>query len=290
MSHADVQEELNTWYDTAKSLKQRYLNSTSAIERKAIAKEFNQCKIYPYLDNHNIDLDFKRNTFALINRFNKERIKEYYTDSEKLHQAYLKSNYFNLKFIDKIDHSIMFSFDFSPKDLAKKINNTRTSQKHKINAILDLIDNGIPRDIILAPLNSATTPVMYSNVANILEAVAILGIDTVRNQSTFKAIEKKLDAVNLYNLSELKRFSRELITALHIQFANRLNTPIPKTEIQQIMQTLYNNHSIISKNGKPFKVTQTTISDYYTANINNQKRTCTLFALLPHLNEKIQAN
>ena len=106
----------------------------------------------------------------------------------------------------------------------------------------------------------------------------------------FKAIEKKLDAVNLYNLSELKRFSRELITALHIQFANRLNTPIPKTEIQQIMQTLYNNHSIISKNGKPFKVTQTTISDYYTANINNQKRTCTLFALLPHLNEKIQAN
>lgn len=289
MPYNEVLVELKTWYEIAKTLKQSYLNSSSAIEKNAIAKEFKKCNIYKYLDTHNIEDDFKRNTFALINRYNGERVTEYYSDGEKLHQAYLNSNYFNVSFIDKIDHSLKFNFDFSPKDLVAKINNKRTTQKEKINAILDQYNKGIARDKILAPFNSADASEMYSNVSNIIDAVNIWGIDAVRNETAFKAIEKKLDAAKLFNRSEQQRFSPQLITSLHNLFANRLKTQIPQTEIKQELQKIYNEFGIISKNGKQFKVTQSTIEDYYDCKVNNATRTYTLISLLPYLADKIQA-
>ncbi|MFV0590894.1 MAG: hypothetical protein ACK5M7_05880 [Draconibacterium sp.] len=287
MSHDEVLEELNTWFITATALKERYLTSTSATQKQAISKEFKKCSIYPYLDTPDIEHDFKRNTFALINRYNKERVAEYYTNGEKLNQAYLKSNYFDVSFTDKIDRS--FNFDFNPKDLVKKISNKRTSQKDKINAILEQIRRGIPANTIQGLFKDASLAEMYSNISNIIEAVELIGIETVRTKTTFKAIEKMLHNARLLKRSDDKRFSPELISSLHKLFASRMGEQIPKTDTKQALQTLYSSYGILAKNGKPFKVTLTTILEYYDSKKNNQKDTYTLHSLWPHLAEKIQA-
>jgi len=159
-------QELKEWMKTAEFLKDRYNQATNQKDKNSIEKQFKKCLIYPYLQTPNLESAFKRNTFSLINKYNKERIISYYS-SETLCQAYKhETEYFDVTYLDEIDRS--FSFDFSPKDIAKRYNNPKISQKDIIKDIVQQLEMGINSDSILSSLKDATTAERYEDVSNVI--------------------------------------------------------------------------------------------------------------------------
>jgi len=285
LTQEEAVQELDVWFQTAQSLKQRYNNATMSNEKKAIEKEFKNCRIYPFLETPNLECEFKRNTFSIINKYSTERVKSYYS-GEKLLQAYEDSEYFNIDYIDSIDHS--FTFDFSLKDLAKRYNNPNILQKTIILDIIEQLEKGITSESILSSLKNATNAERYKDVQAVIEAYKLLGRTKLKN--TFKAINKDFKSAKLFQTSEQKRFSSEVINEIITEFEHDIKKQIPKSDINERLQKIYYKYSLVKKTGIPLVVTQLMIFDYFDGNNNNEDRTYTLINILPDIYEKSKIN
>ena len=283
LTYPEAVHELNLWFETAKHLQDKYNQTTNLRDKKSIEKEFKICKIYPYLDTPNLESKFKRNTFSIINKYNKERINAYYS-SETLKQAYEnETKYFDLTYFDKIDRS--FSLDSSSKDIAKRYNNPNTSQKTIIQDIKEQLDKGITSESILSSLKNSTNAERYNDVHTVIQAYKLLGRNKLKN--TFKAIDKDYQSAKLFQTSEMNRISPDVIHEIMAEFAIDLNKHILKTDINNRLQKIFDKYSFIKKSGIPLTVTQKTIFDYYEGNENNEDRTYTLTNILPDILSKL---
>ena len=286
LTYEESVQELNVWFDFAKHLKEKHKQATNSNDKKSIEKQFKKCLIYPYLETPNLESAFKRNTFSIINKYNKERIKAYYSNETLKHAYEQETGYFDITYIDEIDRS--YNFDFSPKDIAKRYSNPKTTQKVIIQDIVQQLEKGIPSDTILSCLKDASISERYDDVSNVIEAYKLLGRNNLKN--TFKAIDKDLKAAKLFQSSELKRFSPDVISEIMAEFTPYLKKQIPKTDINERLQKIYDKYSLVKKTGIPFKITQKTIFDYYTKRINNETCTYTLIDILPEILANLQSN
>ena len=286
LTNEQVREELETWYKTATNIKQRYDESTSSTEKKALIKEFKNSKIYPYLDTPDLEHAFKRNTFSIINKYNEERVTSYYTDGVKLKQAYEKAGYFDVSYTDLIKRVYSLNLE---KDLVKPFCRKRTTQKEKIQSVITQLESGIPAATILTFFKDPSIATQFDEVSTIIEAVQLLGIEEVRTKSTIKAIKKYLELAKRFKASEEKRFSKEVILKFKEEFDHLLNTHIHREIIKQKIEKIYANYGFIKENGNPFRITNDTIREYYTCKVNNEKKTCMLISLLQDMDAKIQS-
>lgn len=280
-----IDETLQQWYKTAKDLKERYNATTSEIVKKAILHEYKKSPIFPYLDTPDFQSEFKINMFSLLNKIYVERVKSCYGDSHKLIQAYSDADYFNITHIDAFDYTLTLD----SLDLPFSRMNKNTPQREQIQAILTQLQLGVEPNHILILLKNTTTSDQYVNAQTVIEAVLLLGIDTVSKKTTFKAIEQLLESEKQYQLSEQKRKSEEVIQKIKDEFSVDLKTPILKAQIKQRLEKIYSQYDFTKMGGKPFSVTLSTIEDYFECKSNNQTRTYTLNGLKPELEAKLTA-
>ena len=126
-----------------------------------------------------------------------------------------------------------------------------------------------------------------TRIVLIIEAITILGTDRVGKLKTYSSIESQLIIEKESQIEENKRFSEEIIKAITVEFGTQPNLSIPKKEIQNRLQLIYDKFQIKKKADKLFKVTQSTIEDYYLHSNNKEKQTYTLKSLKPDLLAKI---
>ena len=107
LTEEQVKREFEEWKISYLALIERYKNSTETISKNAIEKEIRKGSIYPYLNKP----DYTVNDFAVVNRYNEERVKGYYSLESELIKAYSNSGTFNPIYIDKIDRTFNFNFD-----------------------------------------------------------------------------------------------------------------------------------------------------------------------------------
>lgn len=286
MSHEESVEELNTWYQTAKYLQEEYNNTTNINTKNSLEKDFKKCNIYPYLENPNLSSQFKRNTFSIINRYNKDRVKAYYSEDNLKHAYECETAYFDLTYTDDRDKS--FNFDSISNEYVRRFQNSKTPQNQIIQNVIDQLNKDITANSILSCLKEQKYAERHNDVLTVIEAYKLLGPNKLK--TTFKAIETDYQAAKLFQLSETKRFSPEVIAEISSEFREDLNKPILKTEANSRLQMIFDKYSLIKNSGKPFKVTDKTIHEYFNAKSNNQNRTYTLINVLPELISKIQSN
>ena len=278
LTYDESVKELNLWFETAQHLQEKYKKNTDTKDRQSIEKEFKSCNIFPYLETPNLESAFKRNTFSIINRYNNERVKGYYT-GEKLRDAYQNdTNYFELTYIDDIDRT--FNFNFS-SDRAKHFCNTKTPQKTIIQDIIEQLDKGLDPQTILSSLKDVATAERYDDIETVTKAYKLLGSSKLKN--TFKAIKKDYKTAELFQLSEQKRYSQSVVREILEEFEPDFNIKIYKTLIMSRLQKIFDKYSLVNKTGEGLKVTQKSIFDYFDGKSNNESRTYTLIEILPNL-------
>jgi hypothetical protein len=278
-----IDETLQQWYQSAKLLKQRYYNADSSVKQKAILEEYKKSSIYPYLDTPDFNSDFRINLFSLMNFHYKERVKACYSSSESLVEMYKSANYFDVVHTDMFD----YNYTFGDKDIPTVHIRKRTSQKEHIQTVVKLIQLGNKPETILSLFKDKATADQYVNTKSIIDAIAILGTERVEKLKTYSSIESQLIVEKESQIEENKRFSEEVINAITVEFGAQPNFSIPKKEIQNRLQLIYDKFQIKKKTDKLFKVTQSTIEDYYLHNNNKEKQTYTLKSLKPEFLAKI---
>ncbi len=278
-----IDETLKQWYQSAKQLKKRYYEADTPVKQKAILDEYKKSNIYPYLDTHDFETDFRINLFSLMNFCYKERVKACYSSSESLVEMYQRADYFNVIHNDMFD----YSFTLGNKDIPTVHITKKTSQKEHIKSVIKLIQSGNEPDTILSLFKNKTTADQYVNTKLIIDAIAILGIDIIENLKTYSSIETQLKIVNEAQNENNKRFTKEILKAITDEFGIQPNISISKKDIKNRLQLIYNIFIIKKKHDKPFRVTLDTITDYYVTKNNKEKNTYTLKGLLPELLQKI---
>ena len=223
----------------------------------------------------------------MVNKYNEERVKGYYKNENQLYDAYQLSNYF--KVIPIYDIDPLFTFN-DLDDLIFKISNPTASEKDKIKAIVNNLKvEGVTGDMILTPMRDIDFSELYAFTKKIVEACDILGCDYIENKS-FKTIEKELDIANKFNQPENDRFSVKMINLVIAEFESQFNQFIAVNEVRDRLQRIYTEQNIIIKGGTPFRVIQTTIKEYFDANLNGDKRTCRIKSILPNILKIKQKN
>jgi len=286
LTYEESVQELNVWFDFAKHLKEKHKQATNSNDKKSIEKQFKKCLIYPYLQTLNLESAFKRNTFSIINKYNKERVKAYYSDETLKHAYEQETGYFDITYIDEIDRT--FNFDFSSKDIAKRYGNPKTAQNVIIQDIIYQLDRGITSETILSTLKDVRYSERYDQVHTVIEAYKLLG--STKLKTTFKGIDKDLKAAELFKASEDKRFSTDIINEIITEFEPDLNKQILKSDINERLQKIYDKYSLIKKSGIPLVVTQLMIFDYFHGKNNKDDRTYTLKSALPDIHKKSKDN
>ena len=272
-----IDDTLQQWFLSAKELKHRYSNADTIIKQKAILEEYKKSNIYPFLDTPDFNSDFRINLFSLMNLHYKERVKACYSSSESLLEMYKSTNYFDVVHTDMFD----YNYTFGDKDIPTVHITRKTSQKEHIQTVVKLIQSGNEPKTILSLFKDKATSDQYVKTKSIIEAITILGTDRVGKLKTYSSIESQLIIEKESQFEENKRFSEEIIKAITDEFGVQPNSSIPKKEIQNRLQLIYDKFQIKKKADKLFKVTQSTIEDYYLQSNNKEKQTYTLKELKP---------
>jgi len=275
-----INEKLQVWLTSVTQLKQRYQEPTNEIIQMALLQEYRQNPLFKYLDSPDFSAEFRLNLFSLINLHYIERVKEAYSSPENLFQAYTDANYFNITHTNKCFLDISFDVLNNKKAIKKS-----DPQKIQIETIINMLEREIEGDKILSLHKNE--PDQYVNIQNTIQAIELLGIESISKLKTFAAIEKMLTPALKFKESEERRFHKDIITQILNEFSDQLNQPISENAIQNQLQQIYNAHDLIKNNGKPFKVTKSTIEQYFDQNHNKEKSTYTLKSLLSHLQFKI---
>lgn len=281
LTSKEIDEKMQEWLKSVRLLKERFLQADSKIKKDALLQEYKSNPLYQYLDTPDFSKDFRINIFSLLNYYYQQRINKCYSSADGLIEYYERANYFNIKHTDAYDRS------FSFYELDTPIIRIRKSipQKDQIQAVLNTLRNGIPADEILKLHKE--NPDQYVNLQNTIQLVELVGMEEVREMKTFAAVEKALKLAQQFKASEERRFSIEILTSINTEFKPDIQKPIPITQIQERLQEIFNTYGLIKKDGKPFKVTQNTIEEYFTQKRNNTSRTYRLISLLPELDSKI---
>lgn len=281
LTSKEIDEKMQEWLKSVRLLKERFLQADSKIKKDALLQEYKSNPLYQYLDTPDFSKDFRINIFSLLNYYYQQRINKCYSSADGLIEYYERANYFNIKHTDAYDRSFSFyELDTPTIRIHKSI-----PQKEQIQAVLNTLRNDIPADEILKLHKE--NPDQYVNLQNTIQLVELVGMEEIREMKTFAAVEKALLLAQKFKASEELRFSTEIVSRIKVEFEPDLQKPIPITQIQERLQEIYNTYGLIKKDGKPFKVTQNTIEEYFTQKRNNTSRTYRLISLLPEFDSKI---
>lgn len=284
LTEEQVKKEFNEWKISYMSLIDRYKSSTDTIVRNAIEKEIIKGSIFPYLNNP----DYTVNDFAVVNKYNEERVKGYYSHEDKLLIAYSSSGCFNSpRYIDNIDRTFHLEYEV---DLNLKGKKSR-SEKEQIRLFVNYLNTCENILELRNQFNGSLKNVEQNEInCTLIDAYLKFGALYFNQNKTFKTIKKELDTAVKFEESQEKRFCKEFIQVIIEEFDPYIDKQINQNEVKSKLQIIFNRYNITKENGNNHTVTKVTIKDYFTVKTNNDKQTYTFVAVLPEILTKIQSD
>ncbi len=222
----------------------QYNNAENPIAKAAVLKDLKRSTYFELLDD-----EWNLDEFAVHNKYNEERVKKYYTDFDLLVKAYEETGFFNVI--------------SNPPDLRFFLNETRLKIRQK---------EGIKKKLmrIVSLLQETTNVEEFRNMlilesfeeANlIVDAFLKLGEDFIISVDYSRAkMRAELEKIR----NNEKRFCAEII--LEISDAFELGVKKPKDFYKEEIIKIYSRYGI------EFKVTQTTIKDYFDTSPDNSTK------------------
>lgn len=283
LTEEQVMEEFEEWKKSYVSLIERFNTATQKIAKKAIEKDINNCSLNPYLNKP----DYKVNDFAVVNKYNEERIKNYYSNENKLMQAYSDTGWFSPSYINDIDSQ--FSFDVVIQDVlfgSKKSKNDKVNIRLFIDYLKNCGDIEQLRNQFTGSLKDVERNDFY---CTLIDSFIEFGAIYFDNNKIFSTIKKDLTKALKYKEGQNKLFCKEFIKVIIDEFKPFIGKQIIQKEAKDRLQIYFNRYGIVKKDGKNYKVKPETIKDYFDIKTNNggkDNQTFTFVAILPEI-EKI---
>ena len=246
-SKEEVRTRIEQFIENYNQLKERHDNEADSIKQEAIFEDMQSLKYQELIDEQG-----EINAFSVDNLYNEERVKSYYTSAQSLYQAYQETGFFKVSLQD-------ISTSIGDDDLIK-LNRSKT-KKERWKILVKLLDkisqdyenNKIEEkeyDDYLDLLNS------QEDSQYLIDAYLKIGKEGIEKAQYQKGqIDKAVKQFDK-EMAESLRFFPEVKKAIQEEF--EMNVYINKNEIRNRLQAIYNEKGI------DFKVTQDTITDYYT--------------------------
>lgn len=246
-SNEDVRTRIEQFIENYNQLKERHDNEADSIKQEAIFEDMQSLKYQELIDEQG-----EINAFSVDNLYNEERVKAYYTSAQSLYQAYQETGFFKVSLQD-------ISTSIGDDDLIK-LNRSKT-KKERWKILVKLLDK-ISQDYAENKIEKKE----YDGYLNLLrsqedsqyliDAYLKIGKEGIEKANYQKGqIDKAMKQFDKEK-AESFRFFPEVKKAIQEEF--EMNVYINKNEIRNRLQAIYNEKGI------NFKVTQDTITDYYT--------------------------
>lgn len=228
-------------------LKGQLSNEVDTIKQEAIFEDMKSLKFQDLIDERG-----EINAFSVDNLYNEERGKSYYTSAQSLYQAYQETGFFRVSLQD-------ISAGLGDNDIIR-LNRSKT-KKARWEILVKLL-NKISFDYTKDRIGKED----YENYLNLLrsqedsqyiiDAYLKIGKEGIEKANYQKGLIDK--AVKQFDkeMAESLRFFPEVKKVIQEEF--EMNVYMNKNEIRNRLQAIYNEKGI------NFKVTQDTITDYYT--------------------------
>jgi len=237
-----LDREIEEFKITHHSLIVRKEEAVCDNRKSAINQELERISMRKLLDKDgNID------DFAVDNLYNEERVRDYYTDEEKLLQAYKDTGFFNPT-IKKINRFYFQEAKFSIRGLP--------SNKAKVKHIISLLGKMKEREEIYGFRKWAVSEFEEADI--VLDAYLKYGLDFFES---YKYNFNKIKTEFAIRKSEEMRWEIHVIQEVHNSF--KLGVKDDKNVFKNRVQEIYNTFGIVQK------VKQTTIEDYFVVEKHN---------------------
>ena len=246
-SNEDVRTRIEQFIENYNQLKERHDNEADSIKQEAIFEDMQSLKYQELIDEQG-----EINAFSVDNLYNEERVKACYTSAQSLYQAYQETGFFKVSLQD-------ISTSIGDDDLIK-LNRSKT-KKERWKILVKLLDkisqdyaeNKIEKKEYDGYLNLLRS---QEDSQYIIDAYLKIGKEGIEKANYLKGqIDKSVKQFDK-EMAESLRFFPEVKKAIQEEF--EMNVYINKNEIRNRLQAIYNEKGI------NFKVTQDTITDYYT--------------------------
>ena len=246
-SNEDVRTRIEQFIENYNQLKERHDNEADSIKQEAIFEDMQSLKYQELIDEQG-----EINAFSVDNLYNEERVKAYYTSAQSLYQAYQETGFFKVSLQD-------ISTSIGDDDLIK-LNRSKT-KKERWKILVKLLDkisqdyaeNKIEKKEYDGYLNLLSS---QEDSQYLIDAYLKIGKEGIEKANYQKGqIDKAMKQFDKEK-AESFRFFPEVKKAIQEEF--EMNVYINKNEIRNRLQAIYNEKGI------NFKVTQDTITDYYT--------------------------
>jgi len=280
LTDEQVMEEFEEWKITYLSLTERYRNATQKIAKKAIEKDIINCSLNPYLNKP----DYKVNDFAVVNKYNEERIKNYYSNENKLMQAYSDTGWFSPSYVNDIESQ--FSFDVVIQDI---LFGSKKSKSEKVNILLfvDYLKNCGDIYQLRNQFTGSLKDVEKNDFhCTLIDAYIEFGAIYFDNNKIFNTIKKDLTKALKYKEGQKNLICKEFIQAIIEEFKLVIGKNILQKEAKDRLQICFNRYGVIKKDGTNYKVKPKDIKDYFNINTNNggkENQTFNFVAVLPEI-------
>lgn len=221
--------------------KVEHLKTNDQVIKDAIDVEMGRSSFFEMLDK-----DGNLDDFAVDNKYNEERVKGYYINTEALKKAYDDTGFFNVNF--KMDHRF---FSDELRLSVRKVDSRKKKIIRTVEILNTLNDQEIEqlRKLLIQDFNEAD---------EVIRAYLKLGFDfIVSTDFSFTKIKKRLAEFE----SDEKRFCAAIL--LEILDSFELQVKQDKNIFKKELQEIYSRYGIIQK------VTQTTIMDYFEVSPDN---------------------
>ena len=225
------------------------------IQTDAINEDLKNLRYRRFLDENE-----NKNHFAVDNLLDDFRVLRYYQTPETIKRAYRDTAHFNIAYENIINESIRELFHirkYRGKEKRKKI----VEELESLNA--DYLNSTLSET-----KKNEYVDILRREDNEIVDIYNALGKNEIEQQNY--NITRLKDKFAKYQ-SEQRRLSKEVAQAIFDKFEAREGDPILKTTIKTEIERIYR------KLGITYKVSQTTIEDYYTKPAKSgSKRTYTL--------------
>ncbi len=256
-SKEEISDRVEQFTANYNLLKEQHDAEVNKIKQQAIHEDMKNLKYADLIDERG-----EINPFSVDNLYNEERVRGYYLSGEALRQAYLDTGFFNVTYSNVTE--------CVGDDDLEKLNSTKQAieQRKQLVQLFVRIDewfmNGKisyeDKEQLLGQLRK------QPECDYILNAYNKIGKDAIAFAEYKKSlIDKK---VKEFDKSEAfrRRFALDVLNAIKAEFP--LGIYLPKQEIADKLRLIYQEF------GVDWKVTQTTIEDYYDCHVSNSRKPC----------------
>lgn len=280
LSEEDVSKQVDEYITTYKHLLERYNNTDDTARKKGIEGQLKSiCEDYLLDEKGNIDY------FGIDNKYNEERVKNYYYSAEKIYDAYRMSNYFNAileKRMETVGQDDIFRLKYGTSKivqtqeliyLLKKINDIKDISFKDKERLYEELGKTFDFASLVVEAYKLLDFFTLDIITTVPYTSPVKMEDGVKTPNRKIDIKKILEKVIKDRKNENKRFSLEVLKDISSFFTPCIGQKIAKEETTKVFEDIYKKHGILhNQTDITAKVNQSTIEEYYKVTPQNKEK------------------